>query len=202
MAATAGVATPIVARRVGQSAQGNAYERRLSEKAAQTFLIGTPVAIDPATGFVYECPAIVSVATAVVAGVSVENASNLTTSGVPKTITLPNAPQNQPSAVIIPGGVPPNDGTVGFVVADDATEFIGVLGGSVTDADGTIAQTDLGALFGLTKDATTNYWYVDKDKTTAAGGWCVVITGFVDPVGTLHGRVIFRFIKAAQQLSV
>lgn len=204
MAATAGVATPIQIYRVVDTMGAQGALRRFAEKLTQTFLFGTPVQVDVAgaSGFVIACPAMTSVATAIIMGFSNEAAHNLAASG-----TAPaggaqqtaGAPVNQPLALIIPGGAWPADGTIGIQIAADVNEFIGLEGGSTTDADGTIAQAHLGAIFGLTKDATTGYWYVDIDKNTAALGACVEIIGFVDPVGTLHGRVIFRVTKAASQ---
>lgn len=209
MAATAGVATPIYVYEVASTQGAQAAVRRLAEKSGQntpssTYLYqGTPVQVDVAggTGFIIACPAITSVATAHIAGISLEPGHNLTTSGVPQQVgTAPSPPQNQPNAVIIFGGAWPSDGTLGFAVAQDDNLFVGIEGGSTTDADGTIAQAQLGAIYGLTQDATTKYWYVDIDKNGTSSGACVEIVGFIDPVGTLHGRVMFRVTKAAQQL--
>jgi len=203
MAASSGIATPITPRRIGTNAAGVAQENRSAEKASQTFLQGTPVQYDVAgaTGFVIACPTINSAATANIAGFSVEPASNLTTSGVPKTLNLTQVPPNQPNAVITPLGVPINDGTVGFAVADSATEFVGVLGNSATAANATLAQAQVGAIFGLTKDAGNSFWYVDQNITTVAGGACVIITALIDPIGTLNGRVMFRVLDAARQVA-
>jgi hypothetical protein len=200
MAATSGAAQPIYPLKVLIGGTAQAVIRRLLEKAAQTFKIGVPVQVEAATGFIIECAAIVSAATAKIAGFATEFANNLTTSGVAKTLTQGSV-QNQPAAFPIPVGAWPNDGTMGLHEAVDSTIFVGVEGGSTTDADGTIAQTDLGSIFGLTKDAGNGFWYVDKDITTVAGGACVQITDLVDPVGTLHGRVGFKVLHAAQQLS-
>lgn len=203
MAATSGAATPIRPYRLLLTGTANPPEKRLLEKNGQTFLIGTPVQVDVAgaTGFIIACPAIVSAATANIAGFSVEPASNLTTSGVAKTLTYGSV-QNQSSAVLIPVGAPPNDGSVGFVLASDDVYFIGTCGHGATDANAVLAQTDIGAIFGLTKDAGNNFWYVDKNITTTAGGACVQIIDLVDAVATLHGRYVFKVLHAAQQLSV
>lgn len=214
MAATAGVATPFYPYRVVDTMGAQAAVRRFAEKSGQnnpgtTYLYqGTPVQIDVAggTGFVIACPAMTSVATAIILGISNEAGHNLATSGTPGPgggayPLLPGSPVNQPSAVIIPGGAWPTDGTLGVALGTNINEFVGIEGGSTTDADGTIAQAQLGAIYGLTQDATTKFWYVDIDKSTAAGGACVEIVGFVDAIGTLHGRVIFRVAKAAQQYS-
>lgn len=200
MAATSGAAQPIFPFRSLPGGSLQPVIRRLPEKLTQTFNIGVPVQVEVASGFVIENAAITSAATALIAGFSTEFANNLTASGVAKTLTQGKV-QNQPAAFPIPVGVWPNDGTMGLHEAIDTTIFMGVLGGSTTDTDGTIAQTDLGAIFGLTKDAGNGFWYVDKDKTTAATGACAQITDLIDPVGTLHGRVGFKVLHAAQQLS-
>lgn len=209
MAATAGVAVPIYAYRVQDTQGAQAAVRRYPEKSGQntpssTYLyVGTPVQIDVAgaTGFVIACPAMTSVATAKIAGFSLEFGHNLTTSGVAAQVgQLTGAVQNQTSAVIIFGGAWPSDGNMGISIANDINEFVGLLGGSTTDADGTIAQAQLGTLMGLTQDATTKYWYVDADKVATTAGGCVEITTLIDPIGTLHGRVGFRVAKAAQQM--
>lgn len=208
MAATAGVATPFLPYRVVDTMGAQAPVRRYLEKATQTFFIGTPVQIDVAggTGFLIACPSMTSVATAIIVGMSIEAGHNLATSGVaPASGASVNqgAPVNQPNALIIPGGAWPFDGTLpgscGVALASGPNEFIGIEGGSTTDADGTIAQAQFMQIYGLTKDATTGYWYVDIDKNSTSLGACVQIVGFVDPVGTLHGRVIFRVTTAAAQ---
>lgn len=202
MPATVSLARPILSRMVLGTGTAVAPERRLSEKAAQTFLQGVPVQVDVAgaTGFVIECPAMTSVATAKIAGMSVEGASNLTTSGVAKTLSLVQKPPNQPLANIIPIGAPPNDGTVGLVTADETNLFIGVLGNSSDNTLAIVAQTMIASIFGLTKDAGNGFWYVDQFKTTAATGACVEIVGLESNVGVLNGLVRFRVTQAAQQL--
>jgi hypothetical protein len=211
MAASAGIATPIVSLRVVGTVGAQAPIRRIIEKAGQTFLIGTPVQIDLTTGSVQACPAITSVATAVIAGFSTEPASNLATTGIAQTLTYGSV-QNQPGAVLIPVGAPPNDGTVGFLQALPENVFVGRLGNSVTAATSVVLATDMGAIFGLTKDATTLEWYIDKGITTLAAGACVQITDVaginpapvlnssLDPIGTLNGREGFVVLAAAQQI--
>jgi hypothetical protein len=202
MAASTGIAIPITPRRIGTNAAGIAQVNRSAEKATQTFLQGTPVQFDVAgaTGFIIACPAMTSVATALMAGFSVEPGSNLSTSGVAKTQNLTQVPPNQPNAVITPLGAPINDGTVGFAVADNTTEFIGVLGDSSNNALAVLAQVQVGAIFGLFKDPGNSFWYVDHNVTTVAGGACVVITALVDAIGKLNGRVMFKVLDAVQQL--
>jgi len=199
--ASSGIAQPIkVWQEQNPGARAPVIRRRL-EKLTQTFLLGTPVQVDTGTGFMQACAAITSVATALIAGISAEYGANLTSSGVAKTLTYGSV-QNQSSAVLIPIGAPPNDGTTGFYQSTDDMIFVGILGNSNTAANATIAQTDLGALFGLTKDAGNNYWYIDNFITTAANGGCVVITELIDPVGTLNGREAFKVAHAAQQMNI
>lgn len=201
MAASSGVAQPIRAYRVTNNANGNAPCKRLLEKATQTFKQGVPVQIEVASGFIIECAAIVSAATALIAGFSTEPGNNLTTNGVAKTLTYGSV-INQPNAVLIPVGAPPNDGTIGFETCPDDVTFIGVYGDSSTAANATLAQTQVGAIRGLTKDAGNGFWYVDNFITATANGACVVIQNLISPVGTLNGLVEFKVAHAAQQLLV
>jgi hypothetical protein len=200
MPATSGKAQPIYPLKVLIGGTAQAVIRRLAEKATQTFLIGTPVQVDAGTGFIQACAAIVSAATALIAGFATEPGNNLSSSGVAKTLTYGSV-QNQSSAVLIPVGAPPNDGTMGFHEAVDSTIFVGVKGDGADGTLATIAQTDLGAIYGLTKDAGNNYWYIDHNITTVNGGACVQITDLIDAVGTLNGKLGFKVLHAAQQLS-
>ena len=182
----AGKAVPIVVARTTTDSQ--ATIRRYQEKAAQTFKFGTPVFRDNAVnGGVAEWSGVV--ATSKVAGIAVEPASNLTTVGVPKTLTYGEVP-NQASAVNIPRGAPINDGMVGVQLADNTTEFQA----QVLDTVAAL-ETDVGKAFGLTKD-TNNYWFIDKAKTDS-----VVITGvYAGDAGRNGGREFFRFLDAAAQM--
>ena len=206
MAASAGVATPIKPWK-NPLGSGTALPiiRRMAEKAAQVIAngpLGTPCQVDVAgaTGFIIENPAITSVATAVIAGFTVEPFNNLTTSGLAKILNTGFAVQNQSAAVVIPIGAPPNDGTIGFYMAGDEMTFVGTLGNSNTAANATIAQADLTKIYGLTQDATNKFWYIDNFITTAATGACVEIVELIDPVGTLNGREGFKVTGVAQQL--
>jgi hypothetical protein len=78
--------------------------------------------------------------------------------------------------------------------------FVGILGNSATAANATVAQADVGKLYGLTKDAGNNYWYIDNNITTAAGGGCLTVFELIDPVGTLNGREAFKVAHVCQQL--
>lgn len=45
--------------------------------------------------------------------------------------------------------------------------------------------------YGVARDATTKYWYIDQAETTAD---VVVITKFISKVGDINPRVICRFL--------
>lgn len=201
MAASSNVATGIRHFRTRLDASAVANMKRMLEKAGQTFNQFVPVQVEAASGFIIECATITSVATAIIAGFSTEPGNNLTTNGTAKTLNTGWKVPNQASAVVIPIGAPPNDGTIGMVLATESMEFIGTYGDSATAANATLAQTQVSAIRGLTKDAGNGFWYVDNNITTLAGGACVEIIDLIDPVGTLNGKVLFKVIKAAQQLS-
>lgn len=181
----AGKAIPITPVRTTNDSQPRM--QRYDEKASQTFLEGTPVFTEVATGFIIAWAGVV--ATTKVLGISSEPASNLTTAATPKTLTFGAVP-NQASAVNIPRGAPINDGKIGVYLADEQTIFLGAL----LDTDPSVI-TDINTIMGLTKD-TNNYWYIDRTKTDS-----IIIVGFDtrQAVGTNGHRLFFRFVKVAQQ---
>lgn len=161
--------------------------RRIIELAAQTFLLGTPVMIDSATGAVKAWDG-TTVASGI-AGFTKENAANLTTTGVPKTLTYGTVP-NQPAGVNIPPGAPINDGRNGFEIATDATIFFGQVAPATT-----AVAADVGKQYGMTID-TDGHWYVDKSKATAGTNTVLEIVK-LDPYDTRG--VQFVVSQAAQQ---
>jgi hypothetical protein len=184
---------------------GNALPllRRLPEAASKTFNYGVPVV--SAAGYIQES-ATISSSSVAIAGVSQQAGDNLATAGtapVGGSSTTYGSVPNQVSAVNIPMGAPMVDGNCGVLLAADSTIFVGVV-----DAAHTTTATDLGSIFGLTKDSTTNNWFVDTTISAASSGACVEVTDFVDPVGTglngnttttTGGRVGFRFTHTFQQ---
>ena len=160
--------------------------RRIIELAGQTFLNGTPVQIDAATGAVRAWDG--TTVTAGIAGFTKEPGANLTTTGVPKTLTYPPPPPYQPLAVNIPAGAPINDGRNGFEIATDSTIFYGQVGPAQT-----AVAADVGAAYGLTID-TDGHWYVDKTKTGATSVVKVVKLAQFDTRG-----VQFVVMTPAQQ---
>lgn len=151
-----------------QTVSGNqARVRRIIEDDGSTFLAGTPVSIEAADGGVQAWDG-TTVAFGI-AGFSLSAASNLTTTGVAKTLTFGSVP-NEASAVNIPRGAPLNDGRVDFETSSQDTVFRGQVGPAQT-----ALATDVGVSYGMTIDSD-NHWYVDKTKSTVGVNTVVSIT--------------------------
>jgi hypothetical protein len=160
---------------------------RSIEKAGQTFQMGVPLMVDQTSGGLQEWDG-ATVANGI-AGVSKEFGANLTTTGVAKTISVANVP-NQPLAVTIPHGAPANDGRSGYAVAVQSTIFYGQVGPAQT-----VLPTDVTKQYGMTKD-TDGHWYVDKSKTGGAAAVVQIVK--LDYWDTTRG-VHFVFIPSAIQ---
>jgi hypothetical protein len=173
---------------------------RVNEDAAQTFLAGTPLQLNNATGALKAWDGVTI--TNGIAGIGKEFGANLTTAGVPLGTT--QAPSNAPQ---VGGGITfgsvqtepaafnlsrPyfNDGKTGVVLAITDNVFYGQVGPAQVTA-----QTDIGKSYGMTKDAD-GHWYVDKTKTGVSA--CVVVTG-LDNWDTTRG-VLFTFLAGVAQL--
>jgi hypothetical protein len=72
--------------------------------------------------------------------------------------------------------------------------FEGILGNGDT-TDYTLAVTDIGDVYGITKAADSG-WFVDKQKAAifGAGSVRVRVIGLKDAAGTVNGRVYFVFL--------
>lgn len=185
-----------------QTVSGNqARVRRINEEATQTFLQGTPVMLAPVDGGVQAWDGVTIAAG--LAGFCLSAASNLTTTGVAKTLTFGSVP-NETSAVNIPRGAPLNDGRVDFETASQDTIFRGQVGPSQT-----VTQSNVGKQYGMTKD-TDGHWYVDTTKTTVGTNTVVIITkldpndqgGYplANPVPASPRGVYFQVTAAAAQV--
>lgn len=163
--------------------------RRIIEKAGQTFQSGTPLMIDTAVGAMQAWDG-TTIALGI-AGVAKEFGANLAVTGVAQQQSFGSV-QNEASAKNFSRPYF-NDGQTGFVVANEDTIFYGQVGPAQTTA-----VTDVGKEYGMTID-TDGHWYVDKTKTTVGTNTVVVVVG-LDTVDTARG-VMFKFIKAAQQLA-
>jgi hypothetical protein len=161
---------------------------RILEKAAQTFVLGVPVMVDTTVGAIKEWDG-TTVAQGI-AGFCKEAASNLTTTGVPKTLTFGSVP-NQPNAQNIPMGAPINDGRIAVETSNEESIFFAQVGPAQT-----VAVTDLLKQYGMTKDSD-GHWYVDKTKTTVGTNTVVQIVK-LDPIDTIRGVQIVVTQAAAQ----
>jgi hypothetical protein len=166
--------------------------RRIIEEATQTFANGTPVMLNAVDGGVQAWDGLTTVQG--IAGFADEPASNLTTTGVQKTLTFGSVPF-EASAVNIPRGAPFNDGTVGFEVATDDNVFKGQVGPAQI-----AVAADLGKQYGMTKD-TDGHWYVDRTKNNVGVNTVVTITKLdpQDQSATPRG-VYFQVTTPASQM--
>ncbi len=184
---------PIIPGKVTGSGSAVARQKRLAEVATSTALQGVPVVIN-GSGHATESSAITD-DTTLLAGFSSEPFHNLTTADTAEELNY-GAVQGQTNAILIPVGAPPSDGKIGVHEASDEIEFLA----KIRDAD-TLAITDVGSIFGLTKDSD-NFWEVDKSKTTTGAGAIVTITELIDAIGTTGitgGKLLFR-VSANNQL--
>lgn len=169
-----------------QSVSGNQPRiRRLLEAATQTWLPGTPLALN-ASGFVIPwAGAILTNQVGAIIGLAKEASANLTTAGVAQQQTFGSVP-NESAAVNISRPYF-NTGDTGVEVADADTIFLGQVGTSAV-------QADIGVQYGMTKD-TDNHWYIDKAKNTAGTNTCVIIVKLDPNDQSASPRgVYFRFV--------
>ena len=156
-----------------QSISGNQPRiRRLPEAATQTWLPGTPLALN-ASGFVIPVASPIATFTntqGAIIGLAKEASASLATAGVPLQQTFGSVP-NEASAVNISRPYF-NDGLTGVEVADQDTIFLAQVGTTVT-------QANVGLAYGMTKD-TDNHWYVDLAKSTfGTNTVCIIVK--IDP---------------------
>ena len=104
-------------------------------------------------------------------------------------------------------GVASHDGRNGsagvrsfMIPPDENVIFVGSVDTSAGEGTGTVAATDLGLEYGITKTALTGAnlgkWYVDKNKT--GGSARVKVVEIIDAAATLLGRVGFIFLPATK----
>ena len=181
----ANFAVPIeVARVEGSAGEAHPEIRRLPETASETELRGSPVIVT--SGNYLVSPAITGTGT-LLAGFTHEPFHNLATADTPKHLSA-GTPINQTNATIIPVGAPLSDGKIGVLIANANTIFAGAFG--TTDTATLPAASDVGVIYGLTKDTGNSYWYVDKGKTSTGAGAIVTVTG-------IHEQDIIRHTLAA-----
>lgn len=180
---------PIKAVRV-ISSQGNAPQLfRVPEDASQTFKLGVPCRL--VSGYVEECT---FGGADIVYGISAEPAHNLASAG---TLQDENegSPPNQPSAVTTAVGAWIRDGNIGLYGANGQTVFSIALKSGQTF---TQALLIAGTFYGITKDATSGFWFLDN--TVTGGNSAVANLLGVDPSSpnTAAGgsRVFFMFAES------
>ena len=87
-----------------------------------------------------------------------------------------------------------------YLPPDENVIFVGSIDDGSSEGNGAIVATDLGGEYGVTKTALTganlSKWYVDKNKTGADAR--VRVVELIDAVGTVQGRVAFKFLTAAK----
>lgn len=180
------------------------------EAAGQTFAFGTPVQLN-GSGFVQAWDG--ATVAAGILGVAESFGLNLGSagSGAPTpplgqvtgsmAIQTYGSVPNQPSGVNIALGTPVSEGRTLYMEPNQDNIFEAMFDNSTgtVAADYTPTQADIGATYGMTKDAVGPYWYVDKHKT---GGSAILQIVKIGPDGfVLNGRVDFVFLTAAIQVA-
>lgn len=174
------------------SGQGTMRMDRHIEKASQTFKTGVPLTLTGHSGTAAEAA---FGGAEIVFGVSLEPGHNRGSAAVDPNNAerSEGSPPNQSAAIIHPAGAWPVDGRVGFYRADGENIFAIML------KDGQVfTNAMLGGTYGLVKDGTSGYWYLDNTDTSGDNAVAKVIG--VDPnspnSATLGARVFFQFIAS------
>ena len=82
---------------------------------------------------------------------------------------------------------------VQYIPAITAISFVGTLDTSAAEGTHALVQANVNVKYGLTA-TSAGKWYVDVNKTSDATVR-VVVTGLVDQIGDVLGRVRFRFLN-------
>lgn len=171
----------------------------IGEAATQTFKTGTPLAMSSGNYAAWGGSA--PTALPVILGISLQAGQNLATANTPVPNNYGSVP-NQSSAVNVFGTGPVVLGGQPFAQAGAGNVFAALFG--ATGANYTPTTANIGVRYGLTKDSSTGFWYIDTDKT-AANDVAVLITG-IDPVTssnlsniTSASRGLFTFLATVVQ---
>jgi len=162
--------------------------RDIPEAATQTFLAGTPVALNASGNVIAWAGVIVTNLVGAICGIAKNPGKNLTVAGTAQQLTQGSVP-NQPLAVNIQRPYFDPDGTTLMETADPDTIFLGQVGPAES-----VTQANVGIPYGISID-TDNHWYVDTAKVTVGTNTCVVIVK-LDPndQAAVKRGVYFRFI--------
>jgi hypothetical protein len=163
--------------------------RRLPEKAGKTFKQGVPLVFNG--GYVEEAT---FGSAQLVIGFSQEPGHNLASDGVSNDAVVNHgAARNMPSSKIIPVGAWFSDGRCGVYIANSLTVFsIALKAGQV------FTQAMVGGTYGLVKDNTSGFWYLDNEDTSGDNAVAEVIGVDSSAPNTASGgaRVFFRIIPS------
>jgi hypothetical protein len=173
-------------RLVRSTGEGFPLMKRPPEGATKTFKFGVPIML--ASGLATE---VTFSGADIVYGVSSEAAHNLAVAATAEELSI-ETPPNQASAKVIPVGAPIKDGTIGCYAANGANEF------SIMLKDGQVYTAALnGGTYGITKDGTTGFWYVDTAVTTGNSAVVQIIGLDSSSPNTVAAgaRVFVRFLS-------
>ena len=171
-----------------QTVSGNQPRIRvIGEAATQTWLPGTPLALNGSGYVIPWAGVIVTNLVGAIIGTSKVPGANLGTANTPQQQTFGSVPNQSAAANYSRPYF--NDGRTLFETADPDTIFLGQVGPAQS-----VTQANVGVPYGITKDSD-NHWYVDTSKTTVGTNTCVMIVKLDpnDQSATPRG-VYFRFI--------
>lgn len=176
-----------IAYAYGESGHAVPEIDHVPEKASQTFKLGAPVVLNG--GYLQECA---FGGAELVYGVTAEEGQNLASDGVGTDGTSEGKARNQTNSKIIPYGSRMKDGKTKVYKADGINIFsIALKVGQV------FAQSMVGTTYGLVKDGTTGFWYLDNTDTSGDNAVATVVgadTSYQNDA--THGaRVFFQFIS-------
>lgn len=116
---------------------------------------------------------------------------------VPSTGNLIEASANPRSIVGIAEEAGKNNAAAGVATVRYVPCIPGILFAISVDKASGLGRATLAAdqfsEFGITKDSDGT-WYLDIDKTTGGTNTVAVVVSFLDPVGTISGRVLAAFL--------
>lgn len=163
---------PIVAVQT-LSGVGVPAQDRLGEKASQTFKQGVPLVFS--SGVLQEAA---FGGAEIVVGVSVEPGHNLAVAETAEQGYSEGNPPNQASAKIIPVGAWMKDGKIGFYKANGQNVFLASLKSGQTYSSSLLAGGT--TFYGLVKDGSTGFWYIDTTDTTGDNAVVQIVGGVSD----------------------
>lgn len=179
---------PIKAVRVLSSQGATPQHVRQAENAGETFKMGTPVKLD-ANGHITACT---FAAPETVYGVASEAGHNLTTDNTAQDLNDGTVP-NQTSAVVTPIGAMIRDGKCGVYAANGQTVFSIAL-----KATQVFTEAMVGVTYGIFKDATSGFWYLDNTDTIGDNAVATVVgNDSAAPNTSAGGARVFFIFKAS-----